>query len=250
MQFACCITPIAPLRADASHISEMVSQLIFGECVEITDSNKEFYKIKSLYDGYEGWCQKKQLAIVDDAFVKTNHTVVTTENFTHASLNGWSILLPMGSFIGNEIAGNMLIGNNVLTFNKQSVALPAFKNIVYAYLNTPYIWGGKSILGIDCSGFVQQVFKLYNIHLPRDAYQQVTYGKEVYFLAEAQEGDLAFFDNEEGKIIHVGILLNNEEIIHASAMVRIDNIDNEGIIHKATGERTHKLRTIKRLLNT
>jgi cell wall-associated NlpC family hydrolase len=114
------------------------------------------------------------------------------------------------------------------------------------YLNTAYLWGGRSIYGIDCSGFTQQVFRFLNIVLPRDAYQQAALGEVVGFLQEAVAGDLAFFDNADGKITHVGIMLDAATVIHASGRVRIDDIDNFGIINRDTGERTHQLRIIKR----
>jgi cell wall-associated NlpC family hydrolase len=120
-------------------------------------------------------------------------------------------------------------------------------NIAEPYLNTAYLWGGKSIFGIDCSGFVQQVYKMLGIVLPRDAYQQATVGESVGFLEEVQLGDLAYFDNAERRITHVGIMLNSHQIIHASGKVRIDNIDNMGIVNSDTELRTHQLRMIKRI---
>jgi cell wall-associated NlpC family hydrolase len=119
--------------------------------------------------------------------------------------------------------------------------------ITLLYENVPYLWGGKSSFGIDCSGFVQQVFKLFGKHLLRDTYQQATQGESIGFLQEVQCGDLAFFDNAEGRIVHVGILLNSETIIHASGNVRVDTMDSYGIINRNTGMRTHQLRVIKRV---
>ena len=120
------------------------------------------------------------------------------------------------------------------------------KQIAFTFLNSTYLWGGKSVFGIDCSGFTQSVYKFLNIHLLRDAEQQATQGYLVGFLQQAHCGDLAFFDDEEGRIIHVGMLLNDHEIIHAAGKVRIDKIDTEGIINADTGLRTQRLRIIKR----
>jgi cell wall-associated NlpC family hydrolase len=122
----------------------------------------------------------------------------------------------------------------------------SLKEKALQYLDTPYLWGGKTACGIDCSGFSQQVYKSFGIRLPRDSYQQAEMGEVVGFLVEATCGDLAFFDNDEGRITHVGIMLNNHEIIHSSGKVRIDKIDHQGIINAETGVRTHKLRIIKR----
>lgn len=115
------------------------------------------------------------------------------------------------------------------------------------FLNAPYLWGGRSLFGIDCSGFTQVVFKIHGKKLNRDASQQAKQGETVAFRSAALGGDLAFFDNEEGRITHVGIMLNNDQIIHASGKVRIDLIDDHGIIHKETGRYSHKLRIIKRI---
>jgi hypothetical protein len=122
----------------------------------------------------------------------------------------------------------------------------SLQKIACNFLNTTYLWGGKSVFGIDCSGFAQSVYKLLGKQIRRNARDQVLSGELIGFLQEAVCGDLAFFDDEEGKIVHVGILLNTEEIIHASGKVRIDKIDNMGIVNVDTGKRTHKLRVIKR----
>ena len=113
------------------------------------------------------------------------------------------------------------------------------------YLNAPYLWGGRSPLGIDCSGFTQMVYRLQGINLPRDAYQQAEVGTTLSFIEESDPGDLAFFDNNEGKITHVGIILEENHIIHASGKVRIDRIDQQGIFNTEIGTHTHKLRLIK-----
>jgi cell wall-associated NlpC family hydrolase len=125
------------------------------------------------------------------------------------------------------------------------------KNILstaYLFLNAPYLWGGKSPFGIDCSGFTQITYKINGYKLPRDANQQVELGEPLSFVEEAEAGDLAFFDNEEGKIVHVGILLDNQQIIHASGCVKIDKFDHYGIFSSDTKKYSHTLRVIKRIL--
>jgi hypothetical protein len=251
---AAAIVSVAPLRKEAAHRSEMVSQLLLGECVEVLNTTKDFWQIKSVYDGYEGWCQKSQLTEVDDHFFNTNHQLLTAEPITHAICNDKPIFLVGGSFIGCFKNEELVIGNTIIRFaetpfhlNEVNAEIDIYE-VFRPYINTPYLWGGKSIFGIDCSGFTQQVFKMLDIALPRDAYQQAAIGEAVGFLQEAQLGDLAFFDNEEGKITHVGIILNDEHIIHASGKVRIDKIDNMGIVNSETNERTHSLRLIKRFL--
>lgn len=251
MPYVVAITGVCPMRSAASHKSEMVSQLLFGEVGEVLDESGDFTHIKCLYDGYEGWCAKSQLAPVEDkaAFEPVNY--IDTK-FEEALLNNTLVQLP----VATPVFANVRFGNYSIAFDEAALQhrashLPAaqlVKQLAEQYLNTPYLWGGKSNFGIDCSGFTQQVFKMLHIALLRDAYQQAAQGEVVGFLQEAQCGDLAFFDNDEGRITHVGILLNSQSIIHASGYVRVDKIDNQGIVHSITGKRTHKLRIVKRVL--
>ena len=253
MNYVTCIVPVAPLREEAAHRSQMTSQLLFGECATILKSTKDFMQIKSLYDGYEGWCQSSQLIAVDENFTTENHKKISTDAFNTILLDNKKMILPQGSYLGAMNDEYLQIGSHKFEYKGNSIGFEKLTtkeqlfNIAEQYLNTAYLWGGKSIFGIDCSGFVQQVYKMLGIVLPRDAYQQVTIGESVGFLEEVQLGDLAFFDNAEGRITHVGIMLNPQEIIHASGKVRIDNIDNMGIVNSDTELRTHQLRIIKRI---
>lgn len=248
MSYIVCIVSAAPLRKEPTHSSEMVSQLLFGEFAEELELTGDFIRVRCLYDNYEGWCQRKQLT-------ETQNIMTTNKFLSHAigmvKVNNMDCRISIGSPIYEDIVNfkNIKVEYGSITgsvsesneFTAQTITAKAFE-----YINTPYLWGGKSVFGIDCSGFTQQLFKLFGILLPRDAYQQAESGELVGFLQQAQCGDLAFFDNSEGAITHVGILLNSEQIIHSSGKVRIDKIDNAGIVNVDTGERTHHFRIIKR----
>ena len=253
MAFVVCIVPISPMRKEAAHRTEMVSELLFGEMAEVLEENKGFTKLRSLYEGYEGWCQSAQLTDIDASRLDQLNTILTAEWVSIIDFNGYPMQLPLGCSLALLPDGKGQIGKYTVSYNSKTCdpstkifTADAIKTFSLQYLNTPYLWGGRSVFGIDCSGFVQQVFCFFNKKLPRDAYQQAIVGEPVGFLQEVHCGDLAFFDNDEGHITHVGLLLDPETIIHSSGKVRIDKIDNMGIVNSDTGERTHKLRIVKR----
>lgn len=253
---AICCVPVSPLRAEPSHRTEMVSQLIFGECCEILEQTKgDWWRIRVRYDGYEGWCQPAHLAEVNEEEFDNGGNALTPEWVTALEYNGHPMMVPMGSHLTAMKNGRAHWRKNQVHYKGKiwdPAATPtdakSIRQLVYKFLNTPYLWGGKSVFGIDCSGFTQTVYKFLGISLLRDAHQQAGQGEPVGFLEETRIGDLAFFDNEEGRITHVGILLNAHEIIHASGKVRIDKIDNMGIVQSENFQRTHHLRVIRRLL--
>jgi cell wall-associated NlpC family hydrolase len=250
MQAVCCV-PVSPLRATSSHKSEMVSQLLFGELVNILEKGPDdWIKVLCQNDHYEGWITQQH---------------VTEPPYQHAPLHltaDWTneILFnnqPMHLSFGSELRGlangqaewgkyNWSFKGNHLDPQHTRRTEKNLLKIAFLFINSPYLWGGRSVFGIDCSGFTQVVFKSFGISLLRDAYQQATQGEVVGFLQEAKTGDLAFFDNDEGKITHVGILVNEQEIIHSSGKVRLDKIDTQGIVNVDTNGRTHRLRIIKR----
>jgi hypothetical protein len=246
------ITAVAPLRAEPSHRSEMISQLLFGELADPLDESGDFVKVKNRFDGYEGWCQRKQLAkhAADCYTFVTRYVQTTTER---VEVNGTELMLSPGSvcFVADSdepfkvgpYSLKFKAGHSVNDFANKADAVEYYARL---FLGAPYLWGGRSTYGMDCSGLTQTVFKLAGITLPRDSGPQSREGSVVNLLQEAKKGDLAFFDNADGKIVHVGILLGSDSILHASANVRIDPIDNYGIIHREEGDRTHKLRIIKR----
>lgn len=254
MAYAVCRVPVAPLRAEAAHESEMSSQLLLAEAGTVLEETKDFVKLQCLHDGYEGWCQRRQLAFTDKWQHDAGQLLLTAGWVNTVTINGIPAQAPMGVPVLGTANAHQLQQTLRIDYGNSAVwdaakAIPtaeAIRERAALFLNTSYIWGGRSVFGIDCSGFAQMVYRFFNIPLLRDAWMQAANGEVVGFLQEARCGDLAFFDDAEGRITHVGILLNDHEIIHASANVRIDKIDNAGIVHTESGQRTHQLRIIKR----
>ncbi|MEO8860956.1 MAG: C40 family peptidase [Ginsengibacter sp.] len=254
MQYTVCCVPVSAVRSEPSHKSEMVTQQLFGErslVLEFVADN--WAKIALKYDGYEGWCQLSHLSDIDEDHYESVDKAITTGWVNEIDYNGHLMNVPMGSVLSAFKNGKAFWRKNSVHFKGEvwdpediKITPKLIKQIAYKFLNTSYLWGGKSVFGIDCSGFTQMTYKFLNVHLPRDAWQQAAKGEVVNFLQEAHCGDLAFFDNDEGKIVHVGLLLNSDEIIHASGKVRVDKIDTQGILNLETKQRTHKLRIIKR----
>ncbi|GEN73420.1 MULTISPECIES: C40 family peptidase [Chryseobacterium] len=233
-----CNVTVAPVRAENSDKAEIVTEILFGESADILEVNKNWTRIKMHYDGYEGWMDTKQLKPVTEEELAKRKVTVVTEDFSSVLMNDGKTLLSMGSEV--EFPAVASRRSHDL---RESIALAARE-----FLNVPYLWGGKSFFAVDCSGFTQLVYKIHDIKLPRDTYQQAEVGVPLTFVEESQPGDLAFFENPEGKIIHVGIMLENQKIIHASGKVRIDILDSTGIFNKEMNKHTHKLRVIKNVL--
>lgn len=253
MKYAICQVSVSPLRAEPSDRSEMVTQILFGEKAEVLETKKNWIKIKADFDGYEGWADQKQfLEITEEEFNSIQNDKFASESFNLAVDNDMPLTLPMAAHLCNLNQGKIKFGNKEIQylgeFHEGNFPKSEIPYLVSMYLNTPYLWGGKSVFGIDCSGFVQQVYKFCGVKLPRDAYQQAEIGEALSFVEEAEPGDLAFFDNPEGRIIHVGIILEENKIIHAHGKVRIDPIDITGIFNTDTQTYSHKLRVIRQIL--
>ncbi|MGZ3853762.1 MAG: C40 family peptidase [Flavisolibacter sp.] len=247
---------VIPVRREPAHRSELVSQLLFGEYAEVIEDQNDFVRVKCLYDDYEGWVQASQLTAVND--------ILTTDTYVgdwcqEVSVAGKIVRASLCAPIYQPEEQALFIASREIRYlgrnetNYWESAHKKFKkeNLQLAYqkfMNTPYLWGGKSVFGIDCSGFAQQVYKMFGIKLLRDAYLQAEQGTAVGNIEEAHLGDLAFFQNESGKVTHVGIVLENGQIVHASGNVRIDKVDKEGIMNVETGKRTHQLHSIRKVI--
>jgi len=248
MQYGICNLSIVPLRFDASDKSELVSQVLYGESFKILELRKNWSRIRLSFDSYEGWIDNKQYLEIDEnnyqLLQKGNHKLsidlvefIQDNNQLHpillgSSLNGLAIL--NHTHDGNIVSGKKPKGHLIET--------------AFLYLNSPYLWGGKTPFGIDCSGFTQMVYKLNGYKLLRDASQQATQGEALSFIEESEPGDLAFFDNNEGEIVHVGIIMKDNYIIHAHGKVRVDRLDHSGIYNVDKKTHTHKLRVIKKVI--
>jgi len=262
MGYGICNLSVIPVRSEPSEKSEMVSQVLFGELLEIIQMTNNWCKVRLIYDNYEGWVDIKQIIpLSEESYSKINDfpqslTLDLVQILVDDTRNGMFPVV-LGSCLPNLVNNTFYIDQNKYTYEGQVTdtgAENSKENIIenaYMYLNTPYLWGGRSPFGIDCSGFTQMVYKLNGIKLLRDAKQQAKQGETLNLTSEAEPGDLAFFDkfdSEEENITHVGIILKNNKIIHASGKVRIDTIDHQGIFNTIMNKYTHKLRIIKKII--
>ncbi len=252
--FAICNLAIIPLRAEPSDRSEIVSQVLFGEHFEVLEVQKQWSRIILQFDDYEGWVDTKQYQLISENSydqLSKDAIILNADLVEYVSApNNILIPIPLGSSLSFLNHSEINIENFEFEGMKVSGIKPKINivNTALMYLNAPYLWGGKTPFGIDCSGFTQMVYKLNGYSLLRDASQQSSQGEALSFIEESETGDLAFFDNEEGKIIHVGIIMDNNYIIHASGKVRIDRLDHLGIYNAEENKHTHRLRVIKKII--
>ncbi len=258
MDYGICLQYFIPMRREDSDRAEMVSQVLFGESFSIVAIKNKFSFIKLDFDGYEGWVDSRSIHHLENK--KYQEYTQLPKLILHQNIS----IIPDSPDVPILKAGagsTLAISESVLQPNLHEYSVPenitskkiedsrtALMLYCRHFLSIPYLWGGRSDMGIDCSGLVQNLYKQIGISLPRDASQQVQKGMTINFNSEAQQGDLAFFDNEEGTISHVGMLLSSNRIIHASGQVKIDPFDHQGIFSEKENQYSHKLRVIKRIL--
>lgn len=236
-----CRVACSPVRSEAKDSSEMVSQVLFGELVTLVQKTEKWILIKSVEDGYEGFADPKQYVEVTET-EKDSWLILRKRYFSFITLktSRGFLTLPPGCFS----APSFSFQQNHYEITEEQKEFQDWKAFARSFLNTSYLWGGRSHYGTDCSGFTQQVMRFRGTEMPRDASQQVLHGNPVTFEQRAA-GDIAFFHNANTKITHVGILVENNKIIHASGFVKEDTFTQEGIICSETKQLTHSLNSIK-----
>lgn len=279
VEYAIAHCTVTPVRQEPSEGSEQLTQLLFGEVCEVLDRLPRWTKIRSTLDGQEGWVDFKMLtpASISSQEVKGERLKVKGEGVISVPMaiatdmeTGEEMMLTLGTRLPNYAHGTFEVLGKQYLINPACVSQPISNSplelpmggtlsdnhdvcaVAQTLLNAPYLWGGKNAMGMDCSGFTQVVYSVFGVNLLRNAREQITQGELVPNLAQAQPGDLAFFDHADRdpnatNISHVGLLLDNKTIIHCSGCVHVDDIDEMGI-HLADGELTHHLVQIKRYL--
>lgn len=256
MLFGICNLSIVALRAEESDKSEMISQVLFGEHFKVIDKQKNWSRIRLAFDNFEGFIDNKQyIEITEDFYNSINNQIPSYSgellDFVTNNKNELTTI-SIGSQLPLYNDKKLYLGPLNYTFENNVLSGKLAKNEIlktaFIFLNSPYLWGGKSPFGIDCSGFTQMVYKLCGYQLLRNAKEQATQGEVLSFIEESEPGDLAFFDNDDGEITHVGIILNNYNIIHVYGKVRIDTLDHSGIFNSDIQKHTHKLRVIKKVI--
>lgn len=254
MIFGICNLAIVPLRLEANDRSEMTSQVLFGEHFKVLEQNKKWSRIALAYDGYTGWIDNKQYRTISEMHYKHLSQVpeVLNADLIEYVTTPSNQLLPVPIGASLSFLDHSEINIENFTFEGlRTTGVTGKQNLLrtaFMYLNAPYLWGGKTPFGIDCSGFTQMVYKLNGYKLQRDASQQAKQGEALSFIEESEPGDLAFFDNKDGEIIHVGIIMDDNYIIHGHGKVRIDRLDHLGIYNTEQRRHTHKLRVIKKII--
>jgi cell wall-associated NlpC family hydrolase len=247
-----CPLSIVPVRKEPSDRAEMVSQWLFGETADLLERQEKWSLLRFHHDGYQGWVDNKQLRATD--ITAAASAVRSIDAFMSVATDKGPLLLPFGAVLDSFAQGQFTLHGAQVAFTGNTTrtltGTPVERLLALTdrWLNAPYLWGGRTPAGVDCSGLTQMLFMAAGMMLPRDAWQQAELGSNVELVDLAEPGDLAFFDNAEGRIVHVGIVLPEGRILHASGHVRIDTLDHQGIFNAQNGTYSHQLRMLKRLV--
>ena len=253
MRYAICPLSVVPVRREPSDASEMTTQALFGEIFKVLERRANWSRVRFHHDGYEGWMSNKQYAEITAeqyAVLSKETPVYCAQSVAVCKGPKQSLPILIGSRLPMYKQGVFTLEDETYSFDGHTASGKKPKSeiarVAKGFLGAPYLWGGRSFFGIDCSGFAQMCYRLCGRSMPRDAKDQAAGGEALSFVEEAEEGDLAFFDNDQGDIVHVGIVLADHRVVHASGQVRIDTLDQTGIYNAQAGRYTHKLRLLKR----
>lgn len=252
---------VVPVRTEAREGAEQSTQMLFGELCTILEKKPRWNRIKLDSDGQEGWVDEKMISPIGGKDYTTYKkayasaaTVVFPMAYAMSENNGQTIPLTAGTRLTNcaqgrfEVLGvGFRIDPSMVRTQPLELNLQTLLETTRFFINVPYLWGGKNALGMDCSGFTQVVMSLFGKHLLRNASEQATQGRAVADLKKAKAGDLVFFDHEDGKISHVGIVIDSERVIHCSGRVKVEKLDSNGIFSAEFGQYTHHLVSIRRV---
>jgi gamma-D-glutamyl-L-lysine dipeptidyl-peptidase len=259
-EFGICNLSVVPCREEPSDKSQMVSQLLFGEHFRVIGKKGNWRQIRNSFDGYESWVDVKQFVPLDEeerVKLAAAPCICASDlvQIVKDRKNGAMMPIVAGSSLPGYVKGEVCFAGEAYEFDgeinhpEEGDVRKQLLELAMVFRNAPYLWGGRSPFGIDCSGLTQVLYKMVGLNIQRDAYQQAEQGQTLSFVEESDVGDLAFFDNDEGQIIHVGMLLGGNSILHASGKVRVDKLDHQGIFNVDTGRYSHKLRLIRRIID-
>lgn len=250
MHHGICHLNIVPIRILAEDASEMVTQLLYGDHFKILEKRKFWSKIRDAYDGSEGWVRNNQFVPIEKSDYQSLKTSVEhkfSSDLVSYVNDAQKVMIPivLGSSLNSlKLLSHQFDGDSI----NEKKGKPNLIITALYYLNAPYQWGGKTPFGIDAPGFTQMTYKINGYPLLRRAEEQAAQGEALSFIEESEPGDLAFFDNNEGQITHVGLIMQDNFIIHVFGKVRIDRLDHTGIFNTEQRKYTHKLRVIKKVI--
>jgi len=255
--FVICPLSVVPIRMGSTNRSEMGSQLLFGEMAEVLETKgRQWTKIRCLHDDYIGWIPSGQLRDLSpaEAVEYKTHFAFSLDTFYTLMGTTQGMPIPLGAHLPGFDGMRFSLGAEDFTFSGQAVfpedikpAATMVLKIARKFINAPFLWGGRTIFGVDSAALVQLAYGIAGYSLPRRPEMQVNRGEIVDFVEQALPGDIAFFENKQGKITHSGILLPDGQIIHVHEKVRIDMIDHYGVFNLNEGNYTHRLRVVKRI---